>query len=107
MIPLRTGNLGVARLHAARRGEPLPDPEDERRELPAWRALGFDAVEDYVAWELVEPSPGRFDWSLHRENARAASRAGLQYVVYPWSHAAPRWHREGADFVPARCLEHD
>ena len=81
MIPFRTGNLGVLRLRAARRGEALPDPADERSQLPRWRALGFDAVEDYVAWELVEPRRDAFDWSYHRDNARAAAAAGL---VSPW-----------------------
>ena len=45
MIPFRTGNLGVARLVAPRKGEPPPDPAIERAELPRWRALGFDAVD--------------------------------------------------------------
>jgi len=107
MIPFRTGNLGVARLLALRKGEPLPDPAIERAELPRWRALGFDAVEDYIAWEVVEAEPGRFDWSFHRGNARAAARAGLAYVVYPWAHAVPRWYRATDDFVPGRCLEHN
>lgn len=106
MIPFRTGNLGVERLRAARRGEPLPDPERERAELSAWRELGFDAIEDYVFWELVEAQRGRYDWSLHRGNAVAAHRAGLKYVVYPWAHAAPAWFRGSQDFVPGRCLEH-
>ena len=106
MIPFRTGNLGVERLRAARQGQPLPDPERERAEMPRWRALGFDAVEDYLFWELVEPQRGRFDWSFHRGNALAAHRAGLQYVVYPWVHAAPAWYRSRPDFVPGRCLEH-
>ena len=106
MIPFRTGNLGVERLRAARRGEPLPDPEVERSQLAAWRALGFDAVEDYVFWELVEPERERYDWSFHRGNAAAAHRAGLQYVVYPWAHALPAWFRGSQDFVPGRCLEH-
>ena len=106
MIDFRTGNLGVERLRAARCGEPLPDPEIERAQLAAWRAQGFDAVEDYVFWELVEPQRGRFDWSLHRGNAVAAHRAGLKYVVYPWAHAVPAWFRASQDFVPGRCVEH-
>lgn len=106
MIDFRTGNLGVERLRAARRGEPLPDPEVERSQLAAWRAQGFDAVEDYVFWELVEPQRGRYDWSFHRGNAVAAHRAGLKYVVYPWAHAVPGWFRASQDFVPGRCVEH-
>ncbi|MHC5211365.1 MAG: hypothetical protein ACYTG2_11655 [Planctomycetota bacterium] len=106
MIPFRTGNLGVEQLAAAREGRPAPDPEDERRLLSAWRAAGFDAVEDYVFWELVEPARGRFDWSVQRGNAAAARAAGLAYWIYPWAHAAPEWFRKSRDFVPGRCLEH-
>ncbi|HZM00703.1 MAG TPA: hypothetical protein VFD43_10670, partial [Planctomycetota bacterium] len=106
MIPFRTGNLGVERLRAARRGEAPPDPERERAELAAWKRAGFDAVEDYVFWELVEGRRGRFDWAVHRGNAAAAQRLGLEYVVYPWAHAVPAWFRASQDFVPGRCLEH-
>jgi len=106
VIPFRTGNLSVQRLHAARHGEPLPDPREERELLAGWGALGFDAVEDYVAWQLVEPRPGEWDWSLPRGNAQAAARAGLRYVAYPWVHAAPDWHVGSADWVPSRCLQH-
>jgi hypothetical protein len=106
MIPFRTGNLGVERLAAARAGRPAPDPDAERRLLPAWRATGFDAVEDYVFRELVEPARGRHDWSVHRGNAHAARAAGLSYWIYPWAHAAPAWFRASRDFVPGRCLEH-
>lgn len=106
MIPFRTGNLGVEALAAAREGRPAPDPDLERRLLPAWRAAGFDAVEDYVFWELVEPVRGRLDWSVQRGNAAAAHAAGLSYWIYPWAHATPAWFRAGPDFVPGRCLEH-
>jgi hypothetical protein len=106
VIPFRTGNLSVWRLHAARHGAPPPDPREERELLPQWRALGFDAVEDYVAWQVCEPQPGRWDFAHHRANAQAAAHAGLQYVIYPWAHALPPWWREGPDCVLARCVEH-
>jgi Beta-galactosidase len=106
VIPFRTGNLSVRQLHAARHGEPAPDPREERELLPHWRALGFDAVEDYVAWQVVEPRPGEWDFALHRGHAQAAARAGLQYVVYPWVHSLPPWWRAGPECVLARCVEH-
>ena len=106
VIPFRTGNLSVRQLHAARHGAPAPDPREERELLPHWRALGFDAVEDYVAWQVVEPRPGEWDFALHRGHAQAAARAGLQYVVYPWVHALPPWWRAGPECVLARCVEH-
>jgi hypothetical protein len=106
MIPFRTGNLGVAQLKAAWRGAPPPDPEPERAKLVGWKALGFDAVEDYVSWALIEPQRGAFDWSVHRGNAAAAAAAGLDYWIYLWAHVSPRWWRDADVFVPARCLAH-
>ena len=99
MLPFRTGNLSVQRLHAARHGQPPPDPREERELLPYWRSLGFEAVEDYVAWQCCEPEPGAWDFTHHRANAQAAAHAGLQYVIYPWVHALPDWWRAGREHV--------
>ena len=88
----------------AQRQEPEPDPLLDA--LPQLAALGFDAVEDYVCWSLIEPEPGRFEFGLHREHQRAARAAGLGYHVYPWLHSMPAWAFERPEFVPATCLEH-
>lgn len=112
---LRTGNLGVAALRAAWHGDPPPDPAIERSFLPGWRARGFEAVEDYVSWAVVEPRPGAWDFALQEGNARAARAAGLAYWVYLWLHVSPPWFRatgsreetdERPAFEPMRCLEH-
>lgn len=108
MIPLRTGNLSVSTFKAVWHGQPRPDPSVDRARLPDWRAAGFSEVEDYVAWCVVEPEPGRWDFALHRDNLDAADAAGLATWIYPWLHLPPRWwldgrHDDGAPLVPSRC----
>jgi len=105
-IPLRTGNLGVAHLAARCQGRAAPEADAERDACARWASWGLREVEDYVGWAAVEPAPGAFDWTHHRENARAARAAGMGYVAFPWSHAVPAWHRASSAFVAARCLEH-
>jgi hypothetical protein len=103
----RTGNLSIEHIRAALCGRPAPDADEERAALPGLRAAGFDEVEDYVAWAVVEPEPGRPSFEHHRANAQAARRAGLDWIPFLWAHAAPDWARREPDWVPARCLEHD
>jgi hypothetical protein len=107
MIPLVTGNLSVEYLMKSLAGGPRPEPGAHREELAAFAQLGFGAVEDYVAWGVVERREGVFDWSFHRENLAQCRRLGLRYVVYPWLHVVPDWHFESGRFVGFRCLEHD
>ncbi|MGE3172151.1 MAG: hypothetical protein AB7O97_05945 [Planctomycetota bacterium] len=103
-IPLRTGNLSVPRIEAACRGR-VTEPNDLGRELAVMQARGFDEVEDYVAWAVVEPAPDRWDWDEHRAHAAAARAAGMRWVPFVWAHALPAWYRASADFRPTVCLE--
>jgi hypothetical protein len=103
MIPLVTGNLSVEYLMKSLAGGPRPEPGAHRDELAAFAQLGVGAVEDYVAWGVVERREGVFDWSFHRENLAQCRRLGLRYVVYPWLHVVPDWHFESGRFVGYRC----
>ncbi|HET6164521.1 MAG TPA: hypothetical protein VFG37_12690 [Planctomycetota bacterium] len=107
MIPLVSGNLSVEYLMSSRAGGPRPAPGAHRDELVALAQLGFGAVEDYVAWGVVEAREGVFDWSFHQENLAQCKSLGLRYVVYPWLHVVPAWHLSGGRFTGFRCLEHD
>ena len=107
MIPLVSGNLSVEYLMASRAGGPRPEPGAHRDELVALAQLGFGAVEDYVAWGVVEAREGVFDWSFHQANLAQCRSLGLRYVVYPWLHVVPAWHMTGGRFTGFRCLEHD
>ena len=107
MIPLVSGNLSVEYLMASRAGGPRLEPGAHRDELVALAQLGFGAVEDYVAWGVVEAREGVFDWSFHQANLAQCRSLGLRYVVYPWLHVVPAWHMTGGRFTGFRCLEHD
>ena len=102
----RSGNLGVDLLMKVARREPPPSIEERCRELESLAELGFDSVEDYIAWWPLEPTKGDFRFEAYREHAREAERFGLRYAVYPWIHAIPPWALEEQGFVPFRCLEH-
>jgi hypothetical protein len=101
-----TGNLGVDRLLHVRAGAAAPASGATERALDQMAALRVDAVEEYLAWALLEPERGRFDGVAPRATAVAARARGLRYVVYPWPHVVPDWFAASADFVPMRCLEH-
>ncbi len=107
MIPLVSGNLSVEYLMKSQAGGPAPAPGSHRDELLALARLGFGAVEDYVAWGVVEARAGVFDWSFHRENLAQCRSLGLRYFVYPWLHVVPDWHLASGRFTGFRCLEHD
>jgi len=107
MIPLVSGNLSVEWFMKRLLGEAGGPPGSTRGEIEQMAALGFGAVEDYVAWAAVEPREGAFDWSFHHANAEIAKGRGLRYVVYPWLHVVPEWFLPRPEFVPFRCLEHD
>ncbi len=106
MIPLVSGNLSVDRLLSRLTGGAAPLPGATRREIERFAELGFSGVEDYLAWALIEPREGSFDWSPHRENAALCRAHGLRYFVYPWLHVVPEWFVGHADFTASRCLEH-
>ena len=108
------GNLSDDRLFQAW-GSPVVDqlgltPESliaRRDSLLDWAArLDVDAIEDVAAWAVVETSPGAWDWTVYRDNAGAAARRGLGYIVYSWIHSLPRWVRDDPDLPRSTCLEH-
>lgn len=107
MIRHITGNLSVDYMRKSIGGGPLPEPGSHAAELDEFQELGFDGVEDYLAWGVCERDEGRFDFEFHRVNQEQCARRGLAYVVYPWVHVVPHWFRAGERWTPFRCLEHD
>ncbi len=107
MIPIVSGNLGVDLLLHRQTGAAAPLAAATVAAIERMAALGAGAVEEYLAWALVEPERGRFEWGRARATAAAAHARGLRYVVYPWLHVVPTWFLRDAEFVPYRCLEHD
>lgn len=104
-VPFVIGNLGARAIIDVAKGRP-PAPDPLFADLPRLAALGIDAVEDYVGWNVIEKKEGAPDFSLHRRHRDEALRLGLSYVVYPWVHALPPWLADSARLDRARCLEH-
>ncbi|MFN0171709.1 MAG: beta-galactosidase [Bryobacteraceae bacterium] len=84
-------------------------PAHLRNRLPLVRALGFNGVESYVKWHLVERSPGVFDWSFYDSVVDELEKFDLKWfpmVVGASGYALPEWFYKSKDNVGFVCLEH-
>ena len=54
-----------------------------RNALPALRAMGLTSHEAYVRWNLCEPEPGLYDWSLYDAYVQAYREAGVKWGALP------------------------
>ncbi len=73
-------------------------PEQWPHRLAMVRAMGLDTVETYIAWNLHEPEPGRFDFTGHADLGRfldAAAEAGLRAIVRPGPYICAEWDNGG------------
>ncbi|WP_272923811.1 glycoside hydrolase family 35 protein [Streptomyces sp. SID3343] len=80
-----------------------PAQWDDR--LARLRAMGLNTVETYVAWNVHEPTPGRFDFTGGNDLVaflRAAERHGLKAVVRPGPYICAEWEFGG---LPAWLLK--
>jgi beta-galactosidase len=79
------------------------------------RAMGLNTVCTYVFWNLLEPEPGRWDFSGTNDLAafvQAAREAGLWVVVRPGPYACAEWDFGGLPIwllrtpdIKIRCLD--
>ena len=79
-------------------------PEYWRDRLLKLRAMGLNTVETYVAWNLHEPRPGRFDFSGRLDLpafVRLADGLGLNVIVRPGPYICAEWDLGG---LPAWLL---
>lgn len=73
-------------------------PEYWRDRLLKLQAMGLNTVETYVAWNLHEPRPGRFDFSGRLDLAafvRLAGELGLNVIVRPGPYICAEWDLGG------------
>jgi beta-galactosidase len=62
------------------------------------RAMGLNTVETYVAWNMHEPRPGKFDFTggLNLvDYIQRAARQGLQVLVRPGPYICSEWEMGG------------
>lgn len=84
-------------------------PAHLRNRLPLVRALGFNGVESYVKWGLVERTPGVFDWSFYDSLVAELEKFDVKWfpmLVVGSGYALPKWFWESPENVRFRCQEH-
>ncbi|MFC4910100.1 glycoside hydrolase family 35 protein [Actinomadura gamaensis] len=73
-------------------------PEQWTQRLSMLRAMGLDTVETYLAWNLHEPEPGRFEFGGRADVGRfldLAAEAGLDAIVRPGPYICAEWDNGG------------
>jgi hypothetical protein len=84
-------------------------PAHLRNRLPLVRALGFNGIESYVKWSLVEKTPGVFDWSFYDSVVDELEKFDVKWfpmLVAGAGYSLPKWFWESKDNVRFKCLEH-
>lgn len=89
----------------------LPANLDRMAELvPKMRSLGFNGIESYVRWDMVEYAKGVFDWSYYDAVIDKGAEFGMKWfplVIGGSAYALPEWYREHTEgFEGFKCLEH-
>ncbi len=77
--------------------------------------MGLNTVCTYVFWNLLEPEPGKWDFSGRNDLAafiKTAAEAGLWVVVRPGPYACAEWDFGGLPIwllrtpdIKVRCLD--
>ncbi|MEO6434961.1 MAG: alpha-amylase family protein [Tepidisphaeraceae bacterium] len=103
-----TGNLSISFIRTSPIGAgPQPnylEPPPSVEAMVKMKQQGLIAYEDYVAWGAVEREPGKWQWKQHEKIADAVKKAGLNYVVYNWTHFPPVWLRESGQCTLMKSL---
>jgi beta-galactosidase len=67
-------------------------PTERRRDLRLMRDAGINVVRmGEFAWDVWEPRPGAFDFSLFDETIAALGQAGIRTILGTPTAAPPRW----------------
>ncbi|HPO17169.1 MAG TPA: beta-galactosidase [Candidatus Hydrogenedentes bacterium] len=78
--------------------------------IPAMKSLGVTSHEGYVRWNLCEPEPGKYDWSVYDAFVEVYKQNNLKWVPFlivgsPYS--LPDWFYKKEGFQGYVCLEHN
>ena len=77
--------------------------------LPGLRAAGVTCHEGYVRWNLCEPEPGKYDWSVYDRYVELYRRHGVKWVPFlicGSAYSLPDWFYKKEGFQGYVCLEH-
>ena len=86
------------------------DLENAHNLAPLARVLGFNAIEAYMRWNVIEPEQeGVFDFSYYDALVERVQACGLQWfplLIVGSAYALPNWFLEGEEDKGFVCLEH-
>ena len=77
--------------------------------LPGLKAAGVTCHEGYVRWNLCEPEPGKYDWTVYDRFVDAYRRHGMKWVPFlicGSAYSLPDWFYKKDGFQGYVCLEH-
>jgi hypothetical protein len=75
----------------------VPEPESEYKRM---KANGVDSVRFGIAWNIIEPSKGHYDFSSVDQNVKLIAEAGME--PFPFIGATPNFY--GVNCSPATCF---
>ncbi|MDX9975610.1 MAG: beta-galactosidase [FCB group bacterium] len=77
--------------------------------LPGMKALGVTSHEGYVRWNLCEPEPGKYDWSVYDRFAEVYKKYDVKWVpflIIGSAYSLPDWYYKQPGSQGYVCLEH-
>jgi len=77
--------------------------------LPLLKSMGATSHEGYVRWNLCEPEPGRYDWSIYDSYVERYRQHGMRWVpflIVGSAYSLPDWFYRQPGFQGYVCLEH-
>ncbi len=107
----RGGQLIVGGFDPARKEDVEPMTRALEAAMPALKQLGVTSHEGYVRWNLCEPEPGKYDWSVYDRYVEIYRRYGMKWVpflIVGSAYSLPRWYYKNrqAGYQGYVCLEH-
>jgi len=103
------GQLIVGGFDPARASDAAPQARALEASMPALKSLGVTSHEGYVRWNLCEPEPGRFDWSVYDKFVAVYKRHKLKWVpflIVGSAYSLPDWYYKKPGSQGYVCLEH-
>ncbi len=77
--------------------------------LPGLKAAGVTCHEGYVRWNLCEPEPGKYDWSVYDRFVDLYRQNGMKWVPFlicGSAYSLPDWFYKKEGYQGYVCLEH-
>jgi len=103
------GQLIVGGFDPAQVSDAGPQSRALEASVPALQSLGVTSHEGYVRWNLCEPQPGHYDWSVYDKFVQVYQRHHLKWVpflIIGSAYSLPDWYYKQPGSQGYVCLEH-